>query len=50
MLFSNLPEENNASKTFAASPDGSVKDESKVANEASLKKFEKTTKQSGGIY
>jgi len=32
MLFSNLPEENNASKTFAASPDGSVKDKNKTAD------------------
>ena len=44
MLFSNLLEENNASETSAASPDGSVKDKSKTADEATFKKFKKDNK------
>jgi len=34
MLFSDLPEENNASETSTTSPDGTVKDKSKFADEA----------------
>ena len=41
MLFSDLPEENNTSKTSTASLDGIVKDKSKIADEATLKKFKK---------
>ena len=33
VLFSDLPEENNASETSATSPDGTFKDKSKPTNE-----------------
>jgi len=41
MLFFDLHEENNAFETFVASLNGIVKDKSKTADEATLKKFEK---------
>ena len=44
MLFSDLPEENKASKTSTASADGAFKDKTNPANEATLKKFEKDNK------
>jgi len=44
VLFSDLPEENKACETSAASPNGTVKDKSKTADEATLKKFEKYNK------
>jgi len=44
MLFSDLSEENNASEIFASSPDGTIKSKSKIADEATLKKFEKENK------
>jgi len=41
VLFSDLPEENNASETSAASLYGIVRDKSKPTDEATLKKYEK---------
>ena len=43
-MSSNVPKENNASKTSATSFDGTVKDKSKIADEATFEKFEKDNK------
>ena len=48
MLFSNLHKENNAFETSAPSPNGTVKDKSKTAKEATLKKCEKGNKMVRG--
>ena len=48
VLFSDLTEENNASKTSPASHDGTIKDKSKIADEATLNKFEQDNKMIKG--